>query len=172
MYCICVNANKLFGKWAIQWGQEILCSTHLPLTKWGISLFHKLELIYGYGKVFFSLLPMLHQRPWLGRSKAQYDPQHTLGHCWKTATHTLSSNHNHNSWKQAARTQPWHLFLQPLPRCSSEGLPLGRTGGLRTKGLVDKLVSTMAAVTLSMSSSSEDFLKHSEWEAGNTSANI
>lgn len=35
---------------------------------------------------------------------------------------------------------------------------LGRTGGLRTKGLVDKLVSTMAAVTLSMSSSSEDFL--------------
>lgn len=37
---------------------------------------------------------------------------------------------------------------------------------------MDKLVSTMAAVTLSMSSSSEDFLKHSEWEAGNTSANI
>lgn len=36
--------------------------------------------------------------------------------------------------------------------------PLGRTGGLRTKGLVDKLVNTMAAVTLSMSSSSEDFL--------------
>lgn len=33
-----------------------------------------------------------------------------------------------------------------------------RTGGLRTKGLVDRLVSTIAAVTLSMSSSSEDFL--------------
>lgn len=38
-------------------------------------------------------------------------------------------------------------------------LPLGRTGGLRTKGLVDKLVSTIAAVTLSISSSSEDFLQ-------------
>lgn len=31
---------------------------------------------------------------------------------------------------------------------------------------MDKLVSTMAAVTLSMSSSSEDFLKNSEEEAG------
>lgn len=40
------------------------------------------------------------------------------------------------------------------------GLPFCRTGGLRTKGLVDKLVSTMAAVTLSMSSSSEDFLEN------------
>lgn len=42
----------------------------------------------------------------------------------------------------------------------SPGLPFCRTGGLRTKGLVDKLVSTMAAVTLSMSSSSEDFLEN------------
>lgn len=68
-------------------------------------------------------------------------------------------HHGHSSWKQAPA--PLHA-----------GLPLGRTGGLRTKGLVDKLVSTMAAVTLSMSSSSEDFLQHSEREARNTSANI
>lgn len=46
-------------------------------------------------------------------------------------------------------------FPKTIP---SVGLPLGRTGGLRTKGLVDKLVSTIAAVTLSMSSSSDDFL--------------
>lgn len=45
------------------------------------------------------------------------------------------------------------------PRPSS---PFGRTGGLRTKGLVDRLVSTIAAVTLSMSSSSEDFLENRE----------
>lgn len=71
-------------------------------------------------------------------------------------------HHGHSSWEQ-----------DPLPAApGSEGLPLGRTGGLRTKGLVDKLVSTMAAVTLSMSSSSNDFLKHSEWEAGNTSTKM
>jgi len=45
-------------------------------------------------------------------------------------------------------------------------------GGLRTKGLVDKLVSTMAAVTLSMSNSSGDFLEDSKGEAGGTSASI
>lgn len=74
------------------------------------------------------------------------------------------------------RTSPHIQSPGTLPAApalpSSAGLPLGRTGGLRTKGLVDKLVSTMAAVTLSMSSSSDDFLKHSEWGAGNTLANI
>lgn len=38
-------------------------------------------------------------------------------------------------------------------------IPLSRTEGLWTKGLVDKLVSTIAAVTLSMSISSY-FLEH------------
>jgi len=71
-------------------------------------------------------------------------------------------HHGHNSWKQAPGTRPPHPSRQPLPWRCPEGLPVGRTGGLRTKGLVDKLVSTMAAVTLSMSSSSDDFLKHSE----------
>lgn len=71
-----------------------------------------------------------------------------------------------------------------LPPCTScppfpgvgfsaqQGLPLGRMGGLRTKGLVDKLVSTMAAVTLSMSNSSGDFLEDSKGKAGGTSATI
>lgn len=52
-------------------------------------------------------------------------------------------------------THPAHVPLTPSS-------PFGRTGGLRTKGLVDRLVSTMAAVTLSMSSSSEDFLENRE----------
>jgi len=36
--------------------------------------------------------------------------------------------------------------------------PLTLTGGLLTSGLVERLVSTMAAVTLSMSTSSSDRL--------------
>ena len=47
----------------------------------------------------------------------------------------------------------------PFPVPCAPGSPFCRTGGLRTNGLVDKLVRTMAAVTLSMSSSSEDFLE-------------
>lgn len=41
---------------------------------------------------------------------------------------------------------------------STVHLPITLTGGLRTRGLVDRLVSTIAAVTLSISTSSSDFL--------------
>lgn len=141
-----------------------------PIYEMGHLLFHKLKPLYGYEEDSSHFCQRCTKNlNYVGAKLTQYDPQH--GPLPEDSHSSFVLHHGHDSWKQSPRTRPWHPSLQPLPRRCSEGLPLGRTGGLRTKGLVDKLVSTMAAVTLSMSSSSEDFLKHSEWEAGNTSAN-
>lgn len=103
-----------------------------------------------------------------------------LFHCAATPANQLLMLLADRCAGKQSRSSPFGS-LSPCTSCppfpgvgfsAQQGLPLGRMGGLRTKGLVDKLVSTMAAVTLSMSNSSGDFLEDSKGEAGGTSATI
>lgn len=182
VYCVWATADTLFRQAEPQWGQKapwhlfpllsFLVRGHLPPH----------GAAHWEGNTSFSFPPILYPWPasWCYPRITTFQPLLPSPplHC-----NSCQPAPNAASRPLCQQAEPLFSFQLPAP-CTScppfpgvgfsaqQGLPLGRMGGLRTKGLVDKLVSTMAAVTLSMSNSSGDFLEDSKGKAGGTSATI